>query len=152
MAGIPSITVSWEAEYDDGTIYAERLGGRYEHIDRDRLAVFRLVAPGEILTELRAVNGITGHSLAYRRRTVTNGRDKGVWFVLGWIPEGPVVAVNPETLTFRRERRLQAGSGPLGRMMPLPFERWQGNVAGHVTDAVLRPQRIRLPSGYVLKV
>lgn len=139
--------VSWEAEYEDGTIYAERKGGLYEHIDRDRLRAFRIVGPGEILSELRTKT--LGHSLAYRRRTIASaGKGREIWFVMGFVPEGPMVAICPERMVVHKSRWFEAG--PLAPMEPLPFEGWSLHAGQHGAGALLQRPVITLPSGYRL--
>lgn len=140
--------VSWEADYANGTTVRERDGVRYQDLDRDNLTKFRLVAPGEILAELRFHK--TGHGLAYRRRTIMQSGNTEVWFVIGAMPSGPVIAYQPERDQVLRQDHFLSGSGPLGQMVPLPFERWTNTA--HTTDAILRASRITLPSGYVLTV
>lgn len=140
--------VSWEAEYFDGRTVRERDGVLYKEINRDQLKAFRLVAPGEILMEFRVKAGQNGHGLAYRRRTTLSPAGKQVWFVVGMIPNGPVISYQPETNQVLKAGRFEEGSGPLGKMVPFPFETWTNT--SHSTDAIVRRESIRLPSGYVL--
>lgn len=142
--------VSWEAEHFGGKTLKENQGALYADIDRDTLCCFRLVAPGEILIEFRVKDGQNGHGLVYRRRTLMSPGHKAVWFVMGILPLGPVVAYQPETDEVRKADRFEAGSGPLGKPDPLPFERWTNT--SHSSDAMVRATSVVLPSGYVLSV
>jgi hypothetical protein len=148
--GISSTLVSWEAEYWDGTILAERRGARYEMLDRDNLRLFRFVAPGEILVELRLKSGQSGHSLAYRRRTIVTNGVPEVWFLVASMPNGPVLAYQPETTQLLRAPNFVSGSGPLGQIKPRKQERW--TTLAHNVDAMVAAKKILLPSGYVLNV
>lgn len=145
-----SLAVTWEAEYFDGKTLRENQGGLYADIDRDRLSVFRLVAPGEILIELRVKSGHNGHGLVYRRRRLFGTGHEEVWYLLGIYPTGPILAYNPETDEVRKADRFEPGSGPLGQPEPLPFERWTNT--SHSADAMVRATRVVLPSGYVMSV
>lgn len=139
--------VTWEAEYADGTVVRETSGAVYDHLDRSQIRAFRLVAPGEIIAELRMRNGA---ALAYRRRTYMRPGAQEVWFVLGMVPRGPVVAYQPDSDQLVKGAAFDATAGPLGRPQALPFEHW--SYTSHATDAVLRVSQVRLPSGYVLNV
>ena len=145
-----SLQVSWEAEYFDGTTLRENRGVKYADIDRDQLKSFKLVAPGEILVEFRVKDGQNGHGLAYRRRTLLSSGNRQVWFVVRMIPNGPIISYQPETNQIMKADKFEPGSGPLGKMNPLPFERWTNT--SHSTDARLRRSQTVLPSGYVLSV
>lgn len=145
-----SLQVTWEAEYHDGRTVRERDGFLYENIDRDQLRAFRVVSPGEILFEVRVKDGQNGHGLAYRRRTVLSRGTRTVWFCVGMIPSGPVLAYQPETNQLLKGDRFESGSGPLGKMVPMPYERWTNTA--HSTDAMVRRSSIHLPSGAVLSV
>lgn len=142
-----SLAVTWEAAYDDGTVLAERSGARYAQIERDRLKSFRLVSPGEILVDLPVGDGRTGYNLVYRRRTIFGGGNKVVWYLAGWVPMGPVVAIQPETETVKKSVTFEQ-SGPLRGVEPTPEERW---LPSHKTDFRLKTSKVTLPSGYVLK-
>lgn len=154
MTGISSIAVSWEAVYDDGHVYREKDGGVYGQIERARLREFKLVAPGEVLLSLPASHGRTGWNLVYRRRTIIGvGSAKQVWFVVGWVPQGPIFSIQPETLQVLQADRFESGAGPLGTVQPRPQEgeTWDLNHLLHKSDAVLSPNQIVLPSGYVMR-
>lgn len=142
--------VTWEAEYFDGRTVREREGALYGQIDRDQMKAFRLVSPGEILMEFRVKPGQNGNGLAYRRRTTLGSAGKQTWFVVGMIPNGPVVSYQPETSQVLKADRFESGSGPLGKMIPFGFEKWTNT--SHSTDALVRRQSISLPTGYVLNV
>lgn len=157
MAGIHSATVHWEAVYQDGFILREADGHRYKDIDRNQLREFRLVSPGEVLAALfTGQDGVTGWNLVYRRRTIMSvGAGKTVWFVLGWVPQGPILAIQPETLQLLQDDRFHTSeAGPLGAPQPIPEEgeHWDLTHLQHRTDARLTPNQITLPSGYRMAV
>lgn len=144
-----SALVTWEAVYKGGAIDREREGALYAGIDRSLLSTFRIVAPGEILVEMPIVSPRTGHNLVYRRRTIMNRGQRHVWFVVGFMPMGPVVAIQPETEQIMKAEKFSEGAGPLGQIQPTPNEKW---LPSHTTDVRLSSQRIVLPSGYKLGV
>ena len=135
------LVVSWEAVYDNGVVDRERDGVRYAHINRARLKSFRLVSPGEIICEMPATDGRTGHNLVYRRRTIVRSGSREVWFLVGWIPMGPVVAIQPETARFLKADTFHVGGGPLGAVHPLPEEGW---LLAHGVDMLATRPRIVL--------
>jgi len=152
--GIPATSVYWEAEYGDGTVLKEAAGGLYRQIDRSALKAFRLVAPGEILLELFVGDGRTGHNLMYRRRTMMglgSGKPSGksVWFLAGWVPQGPVFSIQPDTMQSHQAARLTEGAGPLGVVQPIPAEgeMWTLDELLHTSDAKLVNETIVLPTG-----
>lgn len=143
-----SAVVTWEAIYDDGREVREKDGALYAHLDRNALREMRLVSPGEILACIWASYGRTGWNMVYRRRTMmgsSGGRE--TWFLLGFMPMGPFVAIQPERLEILKTEKLQPGAGPLGMVSPVGTELWNPS---HQADARLAHQRIVLPSGYVL--
>lgn len=107
---VPGDEVTWEVTYDDGSALRERMGAKYADIDRDRLARFALVGPGELLLECAPPEGATGHNLIYRRRTAqrTNG-ERHVVFLVGWCPMGPALLIDPAAGTLREEAAFVAG-------------------------------------------
>lgn len=152
------LAVSWEAVYDDGHIYRESEGGVYGLIERNRLREFRLVAPGEILVSLQAQGGRSGWNLVYRRRSIHalgsgGGGSKQTWFVVGWVPQGPIISFNPETMQAFKADRFEGGAGPMGVVQPRPQEgeTWNLNHMLHKSDAVLSPNKVVTPSGYVMR-
>lgn len=142
-----TLAVSWEAVYQDGTVDREREGALYAGINRSLLTSFRLVSPGEILVELPITSPRTGWNLVYRRRTILNRGNRHVWFLTGFVPMGPVVAFQPETEQLLKSDHFHEGAGPLGKVEPMPEERW---LPSHSTDLRLAHQTIVLPSGYRL--
>lgn len=141
--------VTWEAESDDGSVLRERDGAKYGQIDRDHLKTFRLVSPGEILVECPMNEGRTGRDLCYRRRTrMETGPGAGggsVWFLVGFVPMGPVMAMNPVTMEYLDAPRF--GNDPQGLFAaPIPHphegEHFTFEAVAHTTDAVLKPTHI----------
>ena len=85
----------WEAEYFDGVVYSETHGAAYGKIDRPELRYFRIRDKGDIIVQLEAEAGRTGWNLFYRRRTVRSADTTKTMYVLGWVPQGPLLAVDP---------------------------------------------------------
>lgn len=146
--GYLSTLVFWEAVYDDGSVVREADGNRYVDLDRNRLTRLRLTAPGEILAEIGVGDGRSGWNIVYRRRTIAQGGKREAWFVLGFMPMGPWLAVQPEQAIFRQAEHLHQGAGPLGMVQPVDGEHWKPN---HATDARLTPQQVVLPGGYAMR-
>lgn len=146
--------VTWEATYTDGTVYRESEGGAYRGIDRNLLKSFRIVAPGLTLLEIFAQDGRTGHNLCYRRRTgITQGGKRLVWFIVGWVPQGPIYGVD-----VANEEIVTAPGFAVGNPVfypPAPMEeegeRFTFTEKSHGTDAALSPEEIVLPTGFVLR-
>jgi hypothetical protein len=146
---IQPFLVSWEAESLDGSVLRERDGAKYGEIDRSNLKSFRLVSPGEILLEAPMKDGRTGRDLCYRRRTrISHGigdTPKDVWFLIGFVPMGPVMALNPMSMEYQTALRFGTDSqGLFAAPTPHPDEgeHFVFEAAGHTTDAVLKPTHI----------
>lgn len=156
--GLHDLLVTWEAEYYSGQVLKEREGRLYADIDRNELKEFRLVAPGEILLRVPMGNGRAGHHLCYRRRSTLEmgpgASGRNTWFIVGFVPMGPVVAYSPGLDEARQSSRFIAGDPIFLPPNPRPQEGETFTVEGasHFTDARLTPSRITLPSGYVLDV
>lgn len=157
--GLHDLLVSWEAEYHDGRVIKEREGRAYADIDRYQLKEFRLVSPGEILMRAPMKDGRTGHNLCYRRRVVMSaatgqGFTRNTWFMVGFVPMGPVFAYSPGLDEAKQAVRFVHGDPLFSPPAPHPNEgeTFSFDALGHVTDARLAPSRITLPSGYVLDV
>jgi hypothetical protein len=120
----PADLTTWEAVYFDGTVYRENQGGRYELIDRDNLRAFRLVCAGELLLELPCRDGRNGRSLVYRRRTVMRSDASGTIFVVGFVPLGPVVALDPERGRIYEERAFTYSDALFSPPVALDCEPW----------------------------
>lgn len=91
-------TAYWEVTYTDGTALCEAQGGTYGQIDRSRLSSFKLVHNGEVVFEIFPPPGVRGDRLIYRRRTSLgqSAAGRGVVFILGWAPLGPLFLVDIE--------------------------------------------------------
>ncbi len=90
-------TVWWEVHYTDGTSTSEARGATYGSINRTKLDRFMLRGKEGPIVELTAEDGRTGHNLVYRRRTALGRGSLKVVYVLGWIPQGPILVVDMET-------------------------------------------------------
>lgn len=97
----------WEVEYDDGTTYSEAQGGTYRNINRERLRHFRFRDGTGPIIELTAEDGRTGWNLVWRRRKAKLGetdQTKDI-YVMGWVPQGPIMAVDThEEKVYHAER------------------------------------------------
>jgi hypothetical protein len=146
--------ISWEAEYADGTVLREINDGRYQDINREQLKSFRLVSPGEVVIELFAGGSRTGHNLCYRRRTgLTQGGTRRTWYILGWVPQGPVYAIDPKHREAYTLPAFKEGDALLYPPAPIPEagERFTLTEKIMSTDAVLEASDIVLPSGFVIR-
>lgn len=117
----PGDLVTWEVRYNDGSVDMERAGGRYGNIRRGCLSTFRLVAPDGVLIELSPPFNATGRSLVYRRR-IEPMPPRRVTFVIGWLPMGPVILVDPAAGTFRHEQHFVEGDPDMYPPVLLPEE------------------------------
>lgn len=86
-------TAYWEALYHDGTVSCEADGGAYPRIDRGNLSSFRIIQGGEIVFETYPPLGLSGRNLVYRRVSTLGGA-RSVFFIVGWMPEGPLFGVD----------------------------------------------------------
>jgi hypothetical protein len=156
---LTDLLVTWEAEYHSGQVLRERQGLKYGDIDRNALKEFRLVAPGEILVRAPMNEGRTGYNFCYRRRTSMSARQgegfvRDTWFLLGFVPMGPVLAFHPQTLEVKQAPRFVPNDPLFYPPNPHPDEGelFTFDQVGHSTDARLTPSRIVLPSGYRMDV
>lgn len=113
--------VTWEVLYTDGTLLREVEGAVYGAIDRARLRSFRLTAAGETLVEAFPPVGATGRNLLYRRRTAAGG-GRTVMHVIGWVPMGPVLALDAAHESYRTEPYFRWGLGDFDPPVPRPSE------------------------------
>lgn len=118
-------TIWWEVTYDDGTKLLESRGAKYEQINRERLASFLLRDAEGPIVELTPEGTRTGHNLVYRRRTVSiQGFQPEVVYVLGWVPQGSIFAVAPESNEVWESKEWMIGDPVFYPPMPHSFERW----------------------------
>lgn len=118
-------TIWWEVTYDDGSRLLETRGAKYEQIDRLRLASFLLRDHEGPIVELTPEGNRTGHNLVYRRRTVAiEGFQPETVYVLGWVPQGPLFAVAPESHEVWQNDGWVIGDSVFYPPMPYSFERW----------------------------
>lgn len=146
--------ISWEAVYDDGSTLREIEGGLYQDINRERLSSFRLVSPGEVVLEIFCRDGKTGHNLCYRRRTgLTHGGTRHAWFLVGWVPMGPVYGVIPEERSVRMLPGFTEGDPILYPPVPIPEAGEMFTFTEKVVniDAILNTNEIVTPTGYVIR-
>ncbi len=97
----PADFVTWEVEYDDGTIDRESECS-YAGIDRNKFKSFRFISPdGTILMEIQLPANVTGHNFVYRRRNAIDGQNRTVIIVAGFMPMGPAIAINVAQRSYR---------------------------------------------------
>ena len=101
-----AMTIAWEAVYSNGTVVRERDGHLYQNIDRAKLAHFILTDAGRALIDMPMQDGHDGWHFFYRRRTVMTMNRREVWFLMGFIPMGPIHAFNPGTGQLRETNSL----------------------------------------------
>lgn len=89
--------VWWEVQYDNGIVVSQARGAKYENIDRTNLASFTLFVAGfGAVVQLAPEGDRHGHNLVYRKRNVWLDKTAKAVHVLGWVPQGPLFAVNEE--------------------------------------------------------
>lgn len=129
-------TIRWEVTYQNGTQLLESRGARYELIDRTNVRSFLLRDHEGPIVELVADGGRNGHNLFYRRRTVILDGETKMLFVVGWIPQGPFLAVDPGDHQVYQSATLVHGDPVFYPPLPFSFERF----------TVLTPSRIINPA------
>lgn len=118
-------TIWWEATYTDGTTVSETRGATYSTLDRRKLKSFLLRDAEGPIVELTPDGNRTGHNLVYRRRTVSiDGFQPETVYVLGWIPQGPIFGVAPESLEVWEAPGWTIGDPVFYPPIPHLFERW----------------------------
>lgn len=116
-------TIWWEAGFRNGARVSEARGATYERLDRDNLYSFLVRDAAGPIIELTADDGRTGHNLFYRRRTALLG-DMKVIYVVGWIPQGPLFALDPADFEVWESPDFIIGDPVFYPPMPYAFERW----------------------------
>lgn len=126
----------WEATFFNGRVVSQKQGASYESLDRAHLSHFLLRDEAGPIVELVAEAGRSGHNLVYRRRTVEMDGIQVEVDVLGWIPQGPIYAVDPEALQVYQSDTFLYGDPVFYPPLPMWFEQWD----------VAQPTRIINPS------
>lgn len=142
--------ISWEATYLDGSIIRETAGWAYQDIRRDVLASFRLVSPGEIILEVFCGDDKTGSNLCYRKRTsVTPGGLGHVWYLVGWVPMGPVYGIVPASREAIVLPSFQVGHPMMYPPEPIPQagETFTFDQSLVSVDAIVAARQIVTPTG-----
>lgn len=123
-----SDTVTWEAEYHDGTLHKEKEGKMYAGIDRSNLKKFKLMTiDGNCIFETWPPLGKNGHQLIYRRRTsmVQSEGGRNVVFLIGWGLDGPAFVINVDTGLYRElPNGFDPGDPEASPPQPMPGELW----------------------------
>ena len=92
------LDIMWfEAEYSDGRIHSETTGLTYAKIDRANLQKFRIRDAEGSIIELEVGNGRNGWNLVWRKRTVELDQERANIYLVGWVPNGPIFAVDERT-------------------------------------------------------
>lgn len=115
-------TIWWEVHYTDGTSTSEAKGATYRSIDRTKLDRFVLRGKAGPIVELSAEDGRTGQNLFYRRRTALGRGSLKVVYVLGWIPQGPILVVDMETERVGQVQYFTPGDPIFYPPTPRPLE------------------------------
>lgn len=90
--------VYWNALYADGTGLSESLGHKYSAIDRNALVSFQIVGPWGLILQVDVGDGRHGRNLVWRRRRgLSHDGQYKEWQLVGWVPMGPVWAIDPLT-------------------------------------------------------
>lgn len=121
-------TIWFEVTYLDGTTRSEMSGLTYADINRGNLGAFRLRDGDGPVIELTPEDGRNGHNLVYRRRTIL-GPDGDLTkpftvYILGWIPQGPVFAVEQGTFQIYQADSFLPGDRMFYPPQPAPYEGW----------------------------
>lgn len=145
--------IFWEATYQNGLVVREQDGASYESLNREQLAWFRIVSPGEVIHEMKCDGTRTGKNLVWRRRRgLSHSTDLWKeWHLVGWAPMGPVWAIDTV-----RQQKIMAPSFLNGHGVFYPPEPVQGEdiafvETAHGVDARIKPDTIVTPSGYKLR-
>lgn len=90
-------TIWFEVDYKDGRTEYEHRGLSYGKIDRENLLRFRLKDNKGPLLVLETDEIRTGWNLVWRRRvTLDSSGGKATYYVVGWVPMGPILAVDED--------------------------------------------------------
>lgn len=121
VAGKGLNQIFWEAFYDDGWASSE-LGHRYGQLNRDALRRFSLRTNSRILVSLDMTSERPGNSLIYRRRSTLGNRGLLVSYLVGWVPQGPLWAVEESSLAVFTSPRFVPGDRLLHPAEPIRHE------------------------------
>ncbi len=105
----------FEVEYVDGRTESETAGLTYAAINRGSLKFFRVLDKTGPIIELETDGDRTGWNLIWRKRTVERDKKHVTVYLLGWVPMGPLFAVDEST-----ERIYQAATFVPGNAMFYP--------------------------------
>lgn len=128
----------FEVEYVDGHTASETTGLTYAAIDRANLTMFRIVDKNGPLIELQTEGDRTGWNLIWRKRTVERALKRATVYLVGWVPMGPLLAVDEGTFQIYQAASFIPGDAMFYPPVPNPRqnERWQ----------IANPTRIVNPS------
>ena len=90
-------TIWFEVDYKDGRTEYEHRGLKYGAIDRENLQRFRLRDMHGPLLVIEVDEIRTGWNLVWRRRVVADPPGStSVYYIVGWVPMGPILAVRED--------------------------------------------------------
>lgn len=128
----------FEVEYMDGHTASETTGLTYSTIDRANLKFFRIVDKTGPVIELETDGSRTGWNIIWRKRTVERDGKRATVYLTGWVPNGPLFAVDEVTERIYQAAHFVPGDPMFYPPVPNPRqnERWQ----------IANPTRIVNPS------
>jgi hypothetical protein len=103
-------SIWFEVDYKDGRTEYEQRGLSYKEIDRENLLRFRLRDNQGPLLVLETDHIRTGWNLVWRRRVAldTDG-SQNTYYLVGWVPMGPVLAVQQDGLELLQHDMFEPG-------------------------------------------
>lgn len=121
---VPGDFAHWEVTMADGSTVREAPGLGYPDLDLERVRAFRIVHEREPVFQIRIPADYDGRNLIYRRRTTLSPeRGRVVWFVIGFLPEGPAYAVDVAGGEYvQSDDGFMLGNGPLAAPQLSPNE------------------------------
>ena len=116
-------SIWFEVDYKDGRTEYEHQGLAYKNIDRENLVRFRLRDKDGPILVLETDHIRTGWNLVWRRRVAldTDG-GRTVWYIVGWVPMGPILAVEQGKLELLQSDSFLPGDPVLYPVQQHPHE------------------------------
>jgi hypothetical protein len=132
-------TIRFEVDYDDGRTEYEHNGLTYGQINRPRMTKFRLRDHHGPIFEIGTDETRSGWNFVMRRRTVDENGEKVLYHVLGWIPMGPMWALNTETMNLYQAPMFIPDDPIFYVPQPHPWEgeMWQVTKAAKIVNPLL---------------
>ena len=114
----------WEVTYRNGLTVSQQRGASYEILDRSNISSFLLRDREGPIVELIAEDGRSGSNLVVRNRTVLIDGFPVEVIVLGWIPQGPIYAIDADAMEVFQSDTFRYGDSVFYPPMPMSFEQW----------------------------